>query len=311
MGSELFAVSPGGDIDQFAPWLTFFGTELAKAVPFVDWAEIYQVRGDAPISVDDENVGTAQHVIFATRVLVDLVLLATLLQAIWVAQRASRLRDMFYEDRTLSRLDPFVEKRAFRALVVGERNQWKLREDIPSPFKSYDEDRLEELHAKYTDDPIGFAAGELLRNQSAEMLLHEEAKRATPDPVKLEEYLERAESHGEEIAIADLLSAHFWLKNKGQHLGIRQQIALTIAAHWSARDAVNALFNILIVPNTRDPRAEVRLTALNGLYVPALNGDHGAQVAIKAAINDNAASVRDVAKGCIEQHPEWGANGPT
>ncbi|MGD9981649.1 MAG: hypothetical protein AB7H66_05535 [Hyphomonadaceae bacterium] len=309
MDSHLFVVSSDANVDTILPWITFFGTELAKAVPFVDWAEVYQVRGDAPISVDEETIGTGQHVIFATRVLVDLVLLATLLQAVAVAQRASKLRDMFYEERTLSRLDPFVERRAFRDLVVGERDRRELKEPIPSQFMSYDEDRLVELQDKHSDDAIGFAATEILKRQSPELLLVEEAKLSKPDAVKMEEFLERAQQKSDdEIQIHDLRAAHFILNEKGRHMGIREQIASVIGEHWRATTAVSALCDILMHQVSHDTRAEGRLAALNGLHTPAVNGIRDAQVAIRyAAEHDGAGKVRNVAKRWVEENPDWGA----
>ena len=35
----------GLDSHNYWSWLSLFGTELAKAVPFVDWAEIFRVEG--------------------------------------------------------------------------------------------------------------------------------------------------------------------------------------------------------------------------------------------------------------------------
>jgi len=74
LGLDLFKVE-GDEADLWA-WIGFYGTELAKAVPFVDWAEVYHVEGTAPISA---QTPAAQHAVFITRVIVDLLLLATLL----------------------------------------------------------------------------------------------------------------------------------------------------------------------------------------------------------------------------------------
>lgn len=308
LDSALFVIPNPADADNLLSWLTFFGTELAKAVPFVDWAEIYQVKGDAPIRVDEETVGTAQHVIFGTRVLVDLVLLATLVQAIAVAQRASKLREMFYDDRTINRLDPFVELKAFRQLVNGERNRWILVDPLPAPFRSYDEDRLEALQSRYESDAVGFAAREILRTQSAELLLVEEAKLENADALKMEEYLERLRTRSDdEIAIKDLRAAHFILNDKSRHAGVREQIIALVGDHWRAPHAVSALTDFLMGQTSRDTRAEGRLAALRGLYQPALNGDRSAQLGIRySATHDPAAKVRDLAAAWIAANPDWG-----
>lgn len=310
MDSALFIIPNRGDVDDIISWLTFFGTELAKAVPFVDWAEIYQVRGDAPIRVDESIVGSAQHVIFATRVLVDLVLLATLVQAVAVAQRASKLRDMFFQDRTINRLDPFVEAKAFRKLVNGDRGNWTLVDPVPAPFRSYDEDRLEALQSRYENDAVGFAAAQILRTQSAELLLVEEAKLPNADAAKMEDYLGRLQTRSDdEIAIENLRAAHFILNDKARHAGVRELIIAMIADHWRAPHAVSVLCDFLLGATSKDSRSEGRLAALRGLYQPAVNGDRSAQVAVRhAAVHDAAAKVRELAASWIIANPSWGSD---
>lgn len=90
---------------------------MAKAVPLVDWTEIYQVNGSSPIHLDEEVIGAGQHVVFGMRVLVDLVLLAAFLQAISITQWTKNLKEMFYSERSINSLDPFVEPHEFRKLV--------------------------------------------------------------------------------------------------------------------------------------------------------------------------------------------------
>ncbi len=307
---DLFLMSEDVSADNFVAWLSFFGTELAKAVPFVDWAEIYQVRGDAEIRVDDTNVGAAQHVIFGTRVVVDLVFLAALLQAISISQRTAKLNDMFYKDGTLNRLDPFTEMKAFKALVKGERVNWEMKEPVPDAFLSYDEDRLEELRSKHENTAVGFAAEELVRRnalRTPELLIVAEAKRKTPSVDKLESYIEMVRERGDDVSVHDLKAAHYILNVAGTLLGVRERIVRVIADHWRAKGAVSALCDIIVARGaSRDARAEVRLVALNGLYHAAVNGNRDARVAINwAATNEAAARPRDLAAGWVREHPEW------
>lgn len=105
---------------QFTPhyleWLGFFGAELAKAVPFVDWAEVYDVGRGTRIEIVH---GAGQHLVFAVRVMIDLILLAALLQALQVSSRVETQRREFANGR-LKRLDPFLERDEFRRLAAGE-----------------------------------------------------------------------------------------------------------------------------------------------------------------------------------------------
>lgn len=304
-GGDLFEMTDANITDDFFAWLTFFGTELAKAVPFVDWAEVYQVRGDAPIHVDDTHIGAAQHVIFATRILVDLVILGTLVQAIAVAQRASKLKEMFYNDRTLDRLDPFTEAKAFKGLVSGERGHWQLIEPAPAPFLGYDEDRLEELQVKHEGDVIGYAAGELLARRTPELLLVEEAKRATPNSEKIEVFLDRSRARGDAVSIADLKAAHYFLATAAKLRSVREEIVGVIGEHWRVAGAIDAIVEILISPAARDPRYEVRLAALHALFIPAANGRRTARTAIRMAREDGAQAVRTLASRWVDEHPDW------
>jgi hypothetical protein len=310
-GNDLFLIGENVGVDDFLAWLSFFGTELAKAVPFVDWAEIYQVRGDAPIHIDDSRIGAAQHVIFGTRIVVDLVFLAALLQAISISQRTAKLKDMFYsKDQTLNRLDPFTELKAFKNLVKGERGNWQMREPIPEPFLTYDEDRLEELRLKHDGAAVGFAAEDLIRRnalRTPELLVVAEAKRQTPSVDKLEEYLERVRSRGLELSVHDLKAAHTILSGAGILRGMREQIVGVIAEHWRATGAVSALCDVLISRGpARDPRFEVRIVALNGLYQAAVTGDRDARTAIRwAASNEQAARPRELAAAWLHDHPDW------
>lgn len=308
LGEDLFVLANESTVDDFWAWLSFFGTELAKAVPFVDWAEIYQVRGDAPIHLDDSQVGPAQHVIFGTRIVVDLVFLAALLQAISISQRTSKLKEMFYKDGTLNRLDPFTELNAFKNLVEGERGNWRMKEPVPDPFLSYDEDRLEELQIAYEHGAVGFAAGELIRRnelRTPELLVVSEVKRPLPDVDKIEEYLEATRARGDALSVHDLKAAHYILNAAAVLKGVREQIARVVADNWRAKGAVSALCDMIIGP-ARDGRGEVRAIALQGLYAAAVAGDPSARTAIKwAADKETANRPRDLAGGWLKEHPDW------
>jgi hypothetical protein len=144
-------------------WLGFYGTELAKAVPFVDWAEVYHVEGDAPVEV---HTDLARHAVFLTRVLIDLVFLAALLQAISSASRDAQQRELFYKKRAISRLDPFTEPEAFRTLVRRAADgSWEKNGDRFEEFPHYDPNRLVELSAS-PDSRVARAADFLIERDA-------------------------------------------------------------------------------------------------------------------------------------------------
>lgn len=129
-----FQGAGGTAIDRpFFAWLSFFGGELAKAVPFVDWWEIYNVSIKAPVegvcappgeqclegNGNADIVPAAKHLTFAARAVVDLVIMAALFQAIGIWQR-SRTQEALYDAGQIDAFDPFTEERFFRR---GMRNR--------------------------------------------------------------------------------------------------------------------------------------------------------------------------------------------
>ena len=101
------SVEGAGSGNAFVDWMRFFGAELAKAVPFVDWWEIYNVRVDTPFDAKDA-APLAKHLTFISRALVDLVIMAALFQALGIWQR-SRTQQRLYDTGQLDYFDPFTE----------------------------------------------------------------------------------------------------------------------------------------------------------------------------------------------------------
>ncbi|MEM1106996.1 MAG: hypothetical protein AAGH87_11470 [Pseudomonadota bacterium] len=100
----------------FLDWISFFGAELAKAVPFVDWWEIYDVDVEVAYG-PSENDPFAKHLTFAARAIVDLVIVAALVQAFSLWQR-SETQKRLYQDGQIDSFDPFTELDVFDAGMV-------------------------------------------------------------------------------------------------------------------------------------------------------------------------------------------------
>jgi len=150
-GPELFNNADG---KSFADWFGFFGVELAKAVPIVDWAEIYGVRATADmISIHSP---ASMHAVFLARVMVDLLLIAGLLQALSIATR-NRQQKQLYNAKHIDRLDPFVESteltRAIRATRTEDQkiDLSRLKDSRLIDFRRYNESRLRELYGSTSD----------------------------------------------------------------------------------------------------------------------------------------------------------------
>jgi hypothetical protein len=285
-GAPLFEIDPSVQINLL-DWIGYYGTELAKAVPFVDWAEIYQVEGAAPIEAISAE---ARHAVFATRVLVDLVFLAALLQALSISARNAKQMDLFRAG-VMDRLDPFIEPREFRRLVHrDETGQWAVHEKAISDFPKYDAIRLAELSAP-EHHPINIAAKALRRRDGSddsarfhEQLL-ERAFHKKKDADAIDEVLTAIRMTDAAIDADDLDRARIELNHKRAMNGVRENIARLIvrASEPVARTA--AIKSILVgesgwsdqaADDVRDAVAPVRRIALHALRDQAVAGDREA-----------------------------------
>jgi hypothetical protein len=127
-------------------WFVYFSLELAKALPIVDWADIY---------LRPENFDTikpidpwGQHATFAARALLDLVLVAALFQAISITLR-TRQQKALYAAGQINRLDELIEREELRKAVSRPPERW-FSEGVD--FRRYSEARLRELHSTTSDD---------------------------------------------------------------------------------------------------------------------------------------------------------------
>lgn len=101
---------------KFEDWIAFFGLELLKAVPLVDWVEIYGLNVE-PKLMPTPNLDVAQHLMFGSRVLVDFVVMAALFQAIAIFQRNQTQRKL-YDSGQLDVLDPISEEDFFETGMI-------------------------------------------------------------------------------------------------------------------------------------------------------------------------------------------------
>lgn len=303
-------------------WLSLVGTELAKAIPFVDWAEIFDVKGEPFIHFNDKTAAY-QCVVFSMRVMVDLVLLAALLQAYSIVSRTSKQKEMFYEDGTLVQLDPFIEPIELANLAAGRTGDWRIRDrEEFEAFPEYDEDRLVQLSlpedGEEEDGPIGsertalrhaaraLAHRDELRPPEHLLYIHTRKERINED--RIHSLIEQIDTKRETISVDELLKAHRALNDKGRMIEMRAKIVRIIAVNTAIPRAIAALNMILtgIGGMKADSRAEVREIALNALALPAINGDITARSAIAyASTNDGAPRVQRQAQALIDRHEEW------
>lgn len=183
-GHDMFTLPKGEAQTHFLDWFGFFGITLAKAVPIVDWAEIYnfgQTKNGSQI-IDFQNSIAARHAVFMARSTVDLVLIASLLQAISISGRNRQQKRLYkagtdpankYRPGLIDRLDTFVEKAELRRAMMECLNRkapWPEKRTTPQQahdlhfdlkilsqrrglvdFRRYNPDRLGQMHGEYKD----------------------------------------------------------------------------------------------------------------------------------------------------------------
>ena len=133
----IFETEDGSPLEALSAieWFVFFGGEMAKSVPFVDWSEVYGAETLTPIT---PNAGGGQHAVFFVRALVDLVLLAGFIQAFELSNRLARQKANFRDPDNPERiLDPFLERDAFRdiALFTTPKNPERLETGLIAGVK--------------------------------------------------------------------------------------------------------------------------------------------------------------------------------
>lgn len=155
MDINAFQPSEGHTGNAFYDWMAFFGAELAKAVPFVDWWEIYNVNIPKTFEpVENEPLG--KHLTFSARAMVDLVIMAALFQFIAIWQRG-RMQRKLYDLGQVNHFDPFAEREFFENAFLPDaklpkpqfqklvREHVRARKNLYQTGEPYSPERLAEL----------------------------------------------------------------------------------------------------------------------------------------------------------------------
>lgn len=288
-GFELFSTDMTAAQD-LRTWVGFFGTELAKAVPFVDWAEVYDVGGA------DEGIvqsPIAHHFVFATRILVDLVFLAALLQALSISARNATQRGLFYEGQ-LDRLDPFLEPREFRKLMHrGEKGRLEPDPGRVAAFPPYDPIRLSELAGDDDRGRIFRAAVNAVRVQQGGSNVgefHAELARRVRmperDKISILEVVHAIRAAGPERDIVLLDQLRRELNHVPRLIEVRTEIVRLLTEANDSAEKTAALTGA--IEHDRDSLASVRLAALTGLAEAAQRGDREAAVTLQRAVSSQS-----------------------
>lgn len=187
-----FTVAGGRAVSEapfasFLEWLGYFGAELAKSVPLLDWSEVFHVANESPIK---PKTALGAQVAFAMRAALDLLLLAAVVQAVQIAARL-RTQETAFKASRLPILDPFAEARELRRAALGIEEAlelWPAEQNSIASFPTYEDERLRDI---LRDDDASMepavrrAAAALLAKQHASEKTDQfftERADAEPDP---------------------------------------------------------------------------------------------------------------------------------
>lgn len=316
---EVFVVPDGIEANPIA-WISFFGAELAKSIPFVDWVDIYgaenstrigQFECGAEVSCDPQGLSRAaisSHIVFGARAVVDLVFLAALLQAISVARRWSQHKAMFF-NKEIDRLDPMLERSEFSKVVRRVSGVWVFKDGIEK-LEHYNKIRLASIRLTHGQDTAMWqVATEIMERKGiptstpSEQLSELVAQKRLDQFAVLAALKEAKDS--DDFDIDTIIYARKQLNGKAAYNQARMELVDALIAYEvtsemepnvrseTLRQQRTALRRIL-VGETRDSISGVRLLALLSL-ADQLERPEVYRTFKIAAEHDPAKNVRDAA----------------
>lgn len=275
-GQPLFT---GEGKSNLGVWFGYFGFELAKALPVVDWADIYRLQPGEDLLKPNGVIG--MHAVFIARVTVDIALIASLLQAISIATR-NRQQKALYAAGHITRLDELVEKEEFARATSKLRTEWfKGAVD----FRRYDETRLKEIYAS-TDRPryrafieeIFTQAGRTLDPALAVFERISRTHRNETDLYHIFEAVKREQAPGTPSPVGDLSDI---LENLRSTYGLQSLKAgiIGFAARWGTPAEILEMARQVMIGARRDKFQYARIDAARMLIAVAPRLADGLEIA--------------------------------
>ena len=247
-GADAFLVSQQ-DLNNPLAWLSFFGVELAKAVPFVDWFDIYGAESSSAIAY---TTALGSHIVFAMRAVVDLVFLSAIVQAVTISVRIIEHRRSFFSGE-INRLDPMLENSEFEGLMEVAPNGDHEVSERAEQYKHYDVKRLAYLKVASTPgSPLQLVATRLrelsgLAATAGEAFLEACADpKGTPKKV-LTSYENARDSR--DLPFAFVVAARVYLNRRPEFNDIRGRLVRLIVEADPGHEKTAALRNILVGKN--------------------------------------------------------------
>lgn len=300
---QVFAFS-GGAEDNFFAWTGFFGVELVKALPFLDWADVYDAHGTTRVQLNGPG---AMHLLFGARIILDLVFLSALLQAISISVSLAKHKRKFFEPGSgVCILDERIEQAEFSRLAFRSVDSWQFRPELDL-FLHYDVRQLARLrrlartHHRYR---IEVVIDEIVRRADLTMRppgeqLAEVANEKQPRSGELQAAIQLVIDEDDfdlDYLAAARLALNWKRGLETQRIQIVQLICQKLAPS-SDREAV--LVEILAGEHS-DSLGGVRLIAVDSLARNVGNFPAGIPTLQQAALGDKSNSVKRRAAAALK-----------
>ena len=303
-GEGMFNID-GAVENNFVSWMSFFGVELVKALPFIDWSDIYGAKGATSISIVRP---AAMHTVFAARVIIDLVFIASLLQAITISVSLSKQKRKFLNQIDgANKLDARIEKVELAKLAFKEKSgEWSFRPEIAN-FSHYDATRLSYLRIKSKDGSKLRAAIDQIFAISSRSFeppgekLAELAFMRRPDKSTLLALLDTLDVM-QAYDLEYLLAAREGLNWKGNLTEVRHRIVSMIITSATEPEARAKALSTIMVGKNADSLAGIRALVLNEIGRNKRTALAARQSLVSVSINDSANSLKRRARSILVKY---------
>lgn len=297
--------------DDPIAWMGFFGIELVKALPFIDWADIYGAQGAARIHV---NSSVAMHSVFTARVLIDVLFLSALLQAVSISVGLARHKREFLRG-AVSALDERIEQSEFLRLVYRHKGGWAFRPEIQD-FKHYDQRRLRRLKLIARTKPrLAAVVGKVCElanlqfDPPAEQLMGEASARR-PKRAALEAALSLVESD-RDYDLEHLAAARRFLNWKRSIEDIRQRVAQLLISNVPPSRERDSILMEMLCGQEADSLLAIRIMVIDPLGRNARQNPEVISILQSVATDDRATAVKKRAKAVLSKLGVADGSGPS
>ncbi len=262
-----FSVS-GNASEHFLSWTGFFGVELLKALPFLDWADIYGAENAALITTSG---AISMHSVFVARLVIDLVFLAALVQWISISVAIEKnKRDFLSKKDGVRSLDERIERNHLSRLVNIGKNGEYFATPVVSQYTHYDTLALSRLKLRHKNDArlmaairaIARAAGKEIEVPSEQLL--EEAYMAAPKPDRLMAILNVVEQE-RDFDLDNLIKARSELNRKGKLENERKRLVQILVRFAAPSEERDSYFAEILSGEDADSLRDVRRLVIDTL----------------------------------------------